>query len=67
MKVDDRFIQVQHNVAQVNLLLNKYEACLNTVDNVLKHDSRNVKALYELGKYNQAIQSLKLFIQIQKT
>jgi hypothetical protein len=27
---------------------------------------KNVKALFELGKYDKAIQSLKLFIQIQK-
>jgi len=70
----DRFIQVQNNLAQVYLLLNKYEDCLNAVDNVLKCDSKNIKALFrkgkalfELGKYDQAIQSLKLFIQIQKT
>lgn len=69
----DRFIQVQNNLAQVYLLLNKYEDCLNAVDNVLKYDSKNIKALFrkgkalfELGKYDQAIQSLKLFIQIQK-
>jgi len=69
----DRFIQVQNNVAQVNLLLNRYQACLNAVDNVLKYDSKNIKALFrqgkalfELGNYEQAIQSLKLFRQIQK-
>jgi tetratricopeptide (TPR) repeat protein len=71
--LNDRYIQVQNNVAQVNLLLNKYEACLIAVENVLKYDSKNVKALFrqgkalfELGKYDQAIQPLKLFIQIQK-
>jgi tetratricopeptide (TPR) repeat protein len=69
----DKFIQVENNLAQVYLLLNKYDDCLNAVDNVLKYDSRNIKALFrkgkalfELGKYDQAIQSLKLFIQIQK-
>jgi len=71
--LNDRYIQVQNNVAQVNLLLNKYDACLNAVENVLKYDPKNVKALFrqgkalfELGKYEQAIQPLKLFIQIQK-
>jgi FK506-binding protein 8 len=69
----DKFIQVQNNVAQVNLLLNRYQACLNAVENVLKYDPKNVKALFrqgkalfELGKYDQAIQPLKLFTQIQK-
>jgi FK506-binding protein 8 len=71
--LNDRYIQVQNNIAQVNLFLNKYQPCLNAVENVLKYDPRNVKALFrqgkalfELGKYEQAIQSLKLFIQIQK-
>jgi tetratricopeptide (TPR) repeat protein len=71
--LNDRYIQVQNNVAQVNLLLNKYEACLIAVENVLKHDSKNVKALFrqgkalfELGKYDQAIQPLKLFSQLQR-
>ncbi|CAF1652071.1 unnamed protein product [Adineta ricciae] len=69
----DSYIQVQNNVAQVNLFLNKYEACLNAVENVLKYDSKNVKALFrqgkalfELGKYDQALQPLKSFAQIQR-
>ena len=69
----DRFIQVQNNLAQVYLLSNKYEDCLNSVDNVLKCDPKNIKALFrkgkalfELGKYDQALQPLKLFLQIQK-
>ena len=71
--LNDRYIQVQNNVAQVNLLLDKYEDCLRAVDNVLKHDPKNVKALfrqgkafYGLGKYDKAIQPLKLFVQIQR-
>ena len=71
--LNDKYIQVQNNVAQVYLLLNKYEQCLTAVDNVLKYDTKNVKALfrkgkalYELGNYDQTIQILKLFLQIQK-
>ncbi len=71
--LNEQYIQVQNNVAQVNLLLNKYEACLIAVENVLKYDQKNLKALFrqgkalfQLGKYDQAIQPLKLFIQIQK-
>lgn len=71
--LNDRFIQVENNIAQVNLLLNKYDACLNAVENVLKHDPKNLKALFrkgkalfQLGQYDKAIQPLKLFIQIQK-
>ncbi|CAF1423512.1 unnamed protein product [Rotaria sp. Silwood1] len=71
--LNDAFIQVENNVAQVNLLLNKYDACLHAVENVLKHDPKNVKALFrqgkaffQLGLYDKAIQPLKLFIQIQK-
>ncbi|CAF0817990.1 unnamed protein product [Rotaria sordida] len=71
--LNDAFIQVENNVAQVNLLLNKYDACLHAVENVLKHDPKNVKALFrqgkaffQLGKYDKAIQSLKLFTQVQR-
>ncbi|CAF3014140.1 unnamed protein product [Rotaria sp. Silwood2] len=71
--LNDAFIQVENNVAQVNLLLKKYDACLNAVENVLKHDSKNVKALFrqgkaffQLGLYDKAIQPLKLFLQIQR-
>jgi FK506-binding protein 8 len=71
--LNDRYIQVQNNVAQVNLHLNKYDACLTAVENVLKHDPKNVKALFrqgkalfELGTYDQAIQPFKLFTQIQR-
>jgi len=70
---NDRYIQVENNVAQVNLHLNKYQDCLNAVENVLKHDPKNIKALFrkgkalfELGKYDQAIQPLKLIKQIQR-
>ncbi|UJR38553.1 hypothetical protein I4U23_031219 [Adineta vaga] len=69
----DGYIQVQNNVAQVNLFLLKYPECLNAVENVLRHDPKNVKALFrqgkalfELGKYDQAIQPLKTFAQIQR-
>jgi FK506-binding protein 8 len=66
----DRYIQVQNNLAQVYLLNNKYEECLNAVNNVLKYDSNNIKALFrqskaliELGNYDHAIQPLKLLLQ----
>ena len=69
----DRFIQVQNNIAQVNLLLNNYQACLNAVQHVLKSDPKNVKALFrqgkaffQLGLYDQAIQPLKSLTQIQR-
>lgn len=68
----DRYIQVQNNLAQVYLLNNQYEQCLNAVDDVLQHDSNNIKALFrqakaffELGNYDQAVQPLKLLLQNQ--
>jgi tetratricopeptide (TPR) repeat protein len=68
-----RYIQVQNNVAQVNLQLNQFELCLIAVENVLRHDKRNIKALFrqgkalfELGKYEQAVQPLKSFLQSQR-
>ncbi|CAF3445624.1 unnamed protein product [Rotaria socialis] len=71
--LNDRYIQVENNVAQVNLLLKNYDVCLNAVENVLKHDPNNVKALFrqgkaffQLGLYDKAIPPLKLFMQIQK-
>jgi len=66
----DRYIQVQNNLAQVYLLNNQYEQCLNAVNSVLKYDTNNIKGLFrqakaliELGNYEQAIQSLKLLLQ----
>jgi len=61
--LNDRYIQVQNNVAQVNLLLNKYDACLVAVENVLKHDPKNVKALFRQGKafYGLGKNMIKLF------
>ncbi|CAF1349964.1 unnamed protein product [Adineta steineri] len=68
--LSEKYIQVQNNVAQVNLLLNKYEDCLHAVENVLRLDPSNVKALFrkgkaffELGEYKEAKQPLKLFLQ----
>lgn len=69
----DRLIQVLNNIAQVNLHLNKYDNCLMAVENVLKYDRKNEKALfrrgkalYELGKYDKAMETLKLLSQIQR-
>ena len=66
----NRYIQVQNNLAQVYLLNNQYEQCLNAVDQVLKYDMNNIKALFrqakariDLGNYDHAIQSLKLLLQ----
>ncbi|CAF3924366.1 unnamed protein product [Rotaria sordida] len=68
----DRYIQVQNNLAQVHLLNNQYEQCLDAVNQVLKYDSKNIKALFrqakalfELGNYDQTIPSLKLLLQSQ--
>ena len=65
----DRYIQVQNNLAQVYLLTNQYDQCLNSVNDVLKSDSKNIKALFrqakalvELGNYDEAIQPLKLLL-----
>lgn len=70
----DRFIQVQNNIAQVNLLLNNYQSCLTAVQHVLKIDPKNVKALFrqgkalfQLGLFEQAIQPLKYLTQINPT
>ncbi len=66
----DRYIQVQNNLAQVHLLNNQYEQCLNAINNVFKYDINNIKALFrqakaliELGNYDHAIQPLKLLLQ----
>jgi tetratricopeptide (TPR) repeat protein len=68
----DRYIQVQNNLAQVYLLTNQYEQCLEAVNNVFRHEPKNIKALFrqaraifELGNYDQALQPLKLLLQIQ--
>ena len=68
--VIDRFIQVQNNLAQVYLLLNQYEQCLDAVQHVFKHEPNNVKALFrqakalfELGNYDQAVPPLKFLLQ----
>lgn len=66
----DPYIQVQNNLAQVYLLNSQYEQCLNAVENVLKYDTNNIKALFrqakaliDLGNYDHAIRPLKLLIQ----
>ncbi|CAF1047316.1 unnamed protein product [Adineta steineri] len=66
----DRYIQVQNNLAQVHLLNNQYQQCLEAVNDVLKHDPNNIKALFrqakalfELGNYDEVIQPLKLLLQ----
>lgn len=71
-KIVEQYIQVQNNIAQVNLNLKRYDLCLNAIGNVLKYDPKNIKALFrqgksffELGNYSQAIQSLKLLLQLQ--
>ena len=71
--LSERFLQVQNNIAQVNLLLNNYQACLNAVNHVLKADPKNIKALFRQGKalfqmglYDQAIQPLKYLTQLQR-
>ncbi|CAF1139388.1 unnamed protein product [Adineta ricciae] len=66
----ERYVQVQNNLAQVYLLNNQYEQCLEAVNAVLKHDSKNVKALFrqgkalfELGNYDEAVPPLKSLLQ----
>jgi len=66
----DRYIQVQNNLAQVYLLNNQYDQCLDAVDSVLKYDTNNIKALFrqakaliELGNYDHAVKPLKLLLQ----
>ncbi|CAF3409761.1 unnamed protein product [Rotaria socialis] len=48
--LNDRYIQVENNVAQVNLLLKNYD----------------VKSFFQLGLYDKAIPPLKILMQIQK-
>ena len=69
----DQYIQVENNLAQVNLHLNRYESCLSAVGNVLRHDPSNVKALFrqgkalfEMGKYDQALQPLKFLLELHR-
>ena len=69
----EQYIQVENNLAQVNLHLNRYESCLSAVGNVLRHDPTNVKALFrqgkalfEMGEYDQAIQPLKFLLELQR-
>ena len=61
----ERYIQVENNVAQVNLQLNRFDSCLTAVENVLRYDPTNGKALFrqgkalfQLGRYDLALQSL---------
>ena len=61
----DRYIQVENNVAQVNLHLTHFEACLTATENVLRYDPNNDKArlrqgkaLFQLGRYDLALQAL---------
>ena len=68
----EQYIQVQNNLAQVYLLNSQYESCLKAIDEVLKYDSKNIKALYrqarayfELGNYDQAITPLNVLLKIQ--
>lgn len=70
-KIIEQFIQVQNNVAQVNLILKRYDLCLNAVENVLKFDRKNIKALFrqgkslfELGQYDQCQIPLKTILQL---
>ena len=70
-RVVDQFIQVQNNVAQVNLTLKRYDLCLNAVENVLRVDPTNIKALFrqgkslfELGQYDRCQTPLKTILQL---
>jgi tetratricopeptide (TPR) repeat protein len=61
---------VQNNLAQVYLLLNQYEPCLDAVQHVFNHEPNNIKALFrqakalfELGRYDQAVSPLKFLLQ----
>ena len=70
-KIIEQFIQVQNNVAQVNLILKRYDLCLNAVENVFKFDRKNIKALFrqgkslfELGQYDQCQLPLKTILQL---
>ena len=66
----DQYIQVQNNLAQVHLLNDQYEQCLDAVNQVLRHDSTNVKALFRqakalfaLGNYDEAIEPLRTLME----
>ena len=70
-KIVDQYIQVQNNVAQVNLNLKRYDLCLNAVENVLRIDRTNIKALFrqgkslfELGQYDRCQTPLKTILQL---
>lgn len=67
----DQLNQVLNNLAQVYLLMNNNQSCLDAVNRVLQTDSKNIKALFrqgkalfQLGLYEQAIQSLKNYTKI---
>ena len=71
--LNELFLQVENNLAQVYLNFNKYQQCLNATENILKRDPTNVKGLFrrakaliELDKYHQALHTLKSLRQIQK-
>ncbi|CAM2710587.1 unnamed protein product [Rotaria socialis] len=68
----EQYIQVQNNLAQVHLLNNQFDQCLDAANEVLKRDPNNIKAsfrqakaLFELGNYDQTIPILKLLLQSQ--
>ena len=69
--LNDQLNQVLNNLAQVYLLMNNHQSCLDAVNRVIKTDPKNIKALFRQGKalfllglYDQAITSLKNYTKI---
>ena len=67
----DGYIQVKNNLGQVYLLTNQYDLCLETIGDVLRSQPKNVKALFrqakalfQLGRYEETLQPLKVLWKI---
>ena len=69
--INNCYIQVENNRAQTFLSNEQYDQCLTSVENVLKHQPNNVKALFrqgkaffQLGNYDQALKPLTILLKI---
>lgn len=66
----DLYIQVENNRAQIFLITKQFDQCLNSIENVFQHQPNNVKALFrkskalfQMGNYEETIESLKKLLQ----
>lgn len=72
--LNEQLNRVLNNLAQVYLLMNNNQSCLDAVNRILRTDPKNIKALFrqgkalfQLGLYDQAIQSLKTYTKFNSS